>query len=73
MLGEASTTEITKKRDAQDFPQNQQTAKAGGTIAGDARKALEAKSGNKISTSENFKALTESKKRLNRKSSSNNQ
>lgn len=72
MLGEASTTEIAKKRDAQGLPQNQQAAKAGGTIAGDARQALEAKSGNKISTPENFKALTESEKRLNRKSSPNN-
>jgi DNA-damage-inducible protein D len=67
MLGEASTTEIAKKRDAQGFPQNQQAARAGGTIAGDARKALEVKSGNKISTSENYKSLTEPKKRITRK------
>ncbi len=67
MLGEASTTEIAKKRDAQGFPQNQQAAKAGGTIAGDARKALEAKSGNKISTQENYKALPESARRISRK------
>jgi hypothetical protein len=64
MLGEASTTEIAKKRDARGFPQNQQAAHAGGTIAGGARKALEEKSGNKISTSENHKALTASKKRI---------
>lgn len=64
MLGEASTTEIAKKRDARGFPQNQQAANAGGTIAGGARKALEEKSGNKISTSENHKALTASKKRI---------
>ena len=63
MLGEASTTEIAKNRDVHGFPQNQQAAKAGGTIAGDARNALEQKSGNKISTSENYQALTESKKR----------
>jgi len=69
MLGEASTTEIAKKRDAKGFPQNQQAANAGGTIAGDARKALEEKSGNKISTPENYKALTESKKRITRKKS----
>ena len=66
MLGEASTTEIAKKRDAQGFPQNQQTAKAGGTVAGDARKALEVKSGNKISTSTNYKALADSEKRITR-------
>lgn len=69
MLGEASTTEIAKKRNAQGFPQNKEAAKSGGTIAGDARKALEVKSGNKISTSENYKSLTESKKRITRKKS----
>ena len=69
MLGEASTTEIAKKRDAQGFPQNQKAANAGGTIAGDARKALEEKSGNKISTSENHQTLTDSKKRITRKKS----
>lgn len=68
MLGEASTTEIAKKRDAQGLPQNQQAAKAGGTVAGNARKALEVQSGDKISTPQNYKALTESKKRLNQKS-----
>ena len=69
MLGEASTTEIAKKRDAQGFPQNQQAAKAGGMIAGNARKELEDKSGNKISTPENYKALSESTKRITRKKS----
>lgn len=67
MLGEASTTEIAKKRDAQGFPQNQQAAKAGGTIAGNARRELEAKSGTKISTKENFKSLTQSKSKALRK------
>ena len=66
MLGEASTTEIAKKKDAQGFPENQQAAKAGGTVAGDARKALETKSGNKISTPTNYKTLTDSKKRITR-------
>ncbi len=57
MLGEASTTEIAKKKDAQGFPQNQQAAKAGGSIAGNARRELESKSGTKISTQSNFKPL----------------
>jgi hypothetical protein len=35
-------------------------AQAGGTIAGNARKELETQSGTRISTQENFKALTES-------------
>ena len=69
MLGEASTTEIAKKRDAQGFPENHQAAKAGGTVAGDARKALETQSGNKISTPKNHTTLTDSTKRINRKKS----
>lgn len=57
MLGEASTTEIAKKKDAQGFPENHKAAKTGGAIAGNARRELEAKSGTKISTSTNFKQL----------------
>ena len=59
MLGEASTTEIAKKKDAQGFLLNKTAAQAGGNIAGNARKELEAKSGTAISTKENFKSLTE--------------
>jgi putative endonuclease len=57
--GEASTTEIAKKKDAQGFLLNKTAAQAGGNIAGNARKELEAKSGTAISTKENFKKLTE--------------
>ncbi|MCW5551360.1 MAG: Bro-N domain-containing protein [Verrucomicrobiae bacterium] len=62
MLGEASTTEITRTRDAQGFPKNKQAAHAGGTVAGNARRELEAKSGRKVVTSQNYLALTESAK-----------
>ncbi len=69
MLGEASTTEIAKKRDAQGFPENQKAAKDGGSVAGKARLDLEKQSGKRISTKENFKALTVVKaKRLRDKS-----
>jgi DNA-damage-inducible protein D len=61
MLGEASTTEIAKKKDAQGFPENQKAAKDGGSIAGNARRELESKSGNKISTKANFKQLPAAK------------
>ncbi len=64
MLGEASTTEIAKNRDAQGFTGNKQAAKDGGSVAGKARKDLETKSGKTIATSENYKTLPESKKRL---------
>ncbi len=67
MLGEASTTEIAKKKDAQGFPANIKAAHAGGTIAGNARRELESKSGTKISTKANFKELPEAKTRSLRK------
>ena len=67
MLGEASTTEIAKKRDAQGFPQNQNAAQAGGTIAGNARRELESHSGKRISTKDNFKELPEANTRITRK------
>ncbi len=57
MLGEASTTEIAKKKDARGFPENKEAACAGGTVAGNARRELEGKSGTKVSTSTNFKTL----------------
>lgn len=67
MLGEASTTEIAKKKDAQGFHANKKAALAGGTIAGNARRELESKSGTKISTKANFKELPEAKTRSLRK------
>ena len=53
MLGEASTTEIAREKDAQGFAENALAANQGGTIAGDARKALEAKSGKRVVSKEN--------------------
>jgi hypothetical protein len=62
-LGEASTTEIARKKDAQGFPPNQAAPKAGGSVAGNARRQLEAESGRKVSTAANFKSLPEAKTR----------
>jgi prophage antirepressor-like protein len=68
MLGEASTTEIAKNKDAKGFVQNKKAAKAGGEIAGNARKALEVQSGQPVMSTENFKHLTQKQsKRLNTK------
>jgi len=61
MLGEAATTEIARNRDAQGFPENKDAAKEGGGVAGNARKDLEKKSGRKVVTSKNYKALSEKK------------
>jgi len=67
MLGEASTTEIAKKKDAQGLPANKKAARAGGTIAGNARRELETKSGTKVSTKNNFKEQPEVRTRALRK------
>ena len=63
MLGEAATTEITRNKDAQGLPQTKQAARAGGTVAGNARRELELRSGRKVVTSENFLSLTQSAKK----------
>lgn len=57
MLGEASTTEIARRKDAQGLKKNQVAAREGGTIAGDARKALEAKTGKPVVSTSNNLAL----------------
>lgn len=66
MLGEAATTEIARNRDAQGFPQNKKAARAGGEVAGKARKDLETKSGRKVVTSENYLALTQGERKEQR-------
>lgn len=63
MLGEASTTEIAKTKNAQGFPENEKAAIEGGTVAGNARKELEKKSGRKVVTNRNYKSLSEKEKR----------
>ena len=54
MLGEASTTEITKNTNTQGFVENKAAAQKGGEVAGNARKELEIKSGKKVSTNTNY-------------------
>ncbi len=63
MLGEASTTEITRNTRAKDFDKNKSAAKKGGKIAGDARTALEKETGKKVVSKENFLQLSENEKR----------
>jgi hypothetical protein len=60
MLGEASTTKVTRAKNAQGFIESKVAAKIGGKIAGNALKELEKESGEKVVTSDNF--LPESKK-----------
>ena len=56
MLGEAGTTEIARRTDAIGFAENRTSAKDGGKIAGNARKALEAKTGKKVVSKANYLA-----------------
>ena len=54
MLGEASTTEIARKHDAQGLDRNRRAARTGGTVAGNARRELEAKSGTPVVSNANY-------------------
>jgi hypothetical protein len=56
MLGEAGTTEIAKHKNAQGFVGNRNAAKEGGTVAGNARKELEAKTGVPVVSRQNYLA-----------------
>ena len=59
MLGEASTTEIARNKDAQGFDENCNAAREGGSVAGNARKELESKSGRKVISGDNYLSLEE--------------
>lgn len=54
MLGEASTTAIVKTKNPKGFIENKKTAKEGGAIAGNARKAPEIKTGEKVVNDKNY-------------------
>jgi hypothetical protein len=54
MLGEAATTEIARNKDAQGFVPNRRAAREGGSVAGNARRQLEAKSGRNVITRANY-------------------
>ena len=64
MLGEASTTKITRERNAKGFIENKIAAQKGGKIAGDARRKLEIESGGKVVTKENYLTTPENKKKI---------
>lgn len=53
MLAEAGTTEIAHRKDAIGFADNRTAAKEGGTISGDARKALDTKRGKAVVSKNN--------------------
>ena len=63
MLGERVTTEITRTKDTQGFPENKDAAKEGGEVAGNARKDAEKRIGKPVSTNDNYLEEPEKKKR----------
>ena len=57
MLAEATTTEISKEKKPATFDESKEVAKQGGTIAGNTREEIEAKTGKKIVSKQNAKEL----------------
>ncbi|MDZ7625267.1 MAG: Bro-N domain-containing protein [Ignavibacteriaceae bacterium] len=67
MLGERSTTEIHRTENSKGVPKLKSDAKAGGKIAGDARKQLEKKLGRSVVSKKNYLKAQEIKKLSKRK------
>ena len=59
MLAEATTTEISKQKGPETFAENIEIARAGGKVAGDARKAVETQTGVPVITSQNAAQLNQ--------------
>ena len=57
MLAEATATELSKTANPQTFNENVKIAKQGGSVAGNARKEIEEKSGRSVITSKNATEL----------------
>ncbi len=59
MLAEATTTEISKQREPSSFAENIDVAREGGAAAGDARRAVESRTGIPVITSKNAAQLNQ--------------
>jgi len=64
MLGERSTTEITRNEDSKGMPKLKDDAKAGGDIAGGARKKLEKRLGKSVISKDNYLKQNQRKKQI---------
>jgi len=64
MLGERATTEIHRTEDSKGVPKLKDDARAGGDIAGGARKKLEKRLRRSVVSKKNFLQKPEDKKRL---------
>jgi DNA-damage-inducible protein D len=67
MLGEASTTQITKVEHPKGFIENKSVAKRGGNVAGVARRKLEQETQRKVISKENYLKKPQSRKTLDNK------
>jgi len=63
-LAELSTRQIAETEEAKGLNENAKAGKKGGAIAKNARLALEAKTGKRVVTGENFLPLSKENKRL---------
>lgn len=57
MLAETATTEISKVKKPDTFGKNKIVAREGGSVAGNARKEIESKTGKKVITDKNAREL----------------
>ena len=73
MLAEATTTEISKQKSPETLSENIDVARAGGKVAGDARKAIEAQTGVPVITAQNASQLGQIMANILEETSSGNQ
>jgi hypothetical protein len=67
MLGEATTTKLTRKRDSKSFNTMQNDATEGGTVAGKARLDIEKRLGEKVISKNNFLPKDNSRRSLGKR------
>ncbi len=63
MLAEVTTTEISKEKKPKTLAANKRVAKAGGSVAGDARKSIEKKTGKKVISPKNATLLQQKRQK----------
>ena len=63
MLAEATTTKLHRDRDSQGFQPLKKDAQDGGAVAGRTRRDIEEQSGKPVVSNENFKELTQKKRK----------
>ncbi len=61
MLGEATTTKFTRDRDTKGFHRLRKDAKEGGSVAGNARRDIEKRSGRSVISNKNYLQLKKGK------------